>query len=217
MRKNERILNGLREKFPAAGFGLKYENAFELLTATILSAQCTDKQVNKVTKNLFRKYKGPSDLLSVPLRELEDDIRSTGFYHNKAKALRGCAKRLLNDFGGSVPGTMEELLELPGVGRKTANVVLGAVFGKEVIIVDTHVKRVSQRLGLTSSDRPETIEEELSRFLPPEGRTEVSNRLLHFGRYVCRARNPVCRGCILKEFCKTTSEGGGREEWHRKR
>ena len=183
---------------------MKYKNAFELLTATILSAQCTDKQVNKVTKNLFQKYKGPSDILSAPLGELEDDIRSTGFYHNKARALRECAKRLLNDFNGSVPGTMEKLLELPGVGRKTANVVLGAAFGKEVIIVDTHVKRVSLRLGLASSDKPETIEEELSRFLPPEERTDYSNRLLHFGRYICRARNPICRKCSLKEFCKTT-------------
>jgi endonuclease III len=180
---------------------LKYTTPFELLIATILSAQCTDKQVNVVTSTLFKKYKGPKAFLDVPIAELEADIRSTGFYKNKAKSITGCCKGLLDLYKGEVPGTMEELLKLPGVGRKTANVVLGAVFDVPGVVVDTHVKRLSMRLGLTGNEDPEKIEMDIQNLFPSERWRRFSDILIYHGREVCAAKKPKHDICQVREVC----------------
>jgi endonuclease III len=169
---------------------LEYKTPFQLLIATILSAQCTDKQVNEVTPGLFKKYRTPKDFIDAPVPELEEAIHPTGFFRNKTKSIQNCCRGLLDLYGGEVPSTMEEMLRLPGVGRKTANVVLGAVFGVPGIVVDTHVRRLSQRLGLTENEDPDKIEKEVETLLPPERWRRFSDLLIYHGREVCNARKP---------------------------
>jgi len=180
---------------------LKFKNPLELLIATILSAQCTDKQVNQVTEKLFRKYRSAEDYVKVPIEELEEDIRPTGFFRNKAKSVKGACKGLVEGFGGQVPGTMEELLKLPGVGRKTANCVLGAAFDVPGVVVDTHVKRLAQRLGLTKNTDPNKIEADLADLLPRERWRRFSDILIYHGREVCKARNPAHERCPVAHLC----------------
>ena len=193
----------LRRTYPAAGCSLDYRTPLQLLVATILSAQCTDERVNLVTKTLFKKYRTAQELARVPQEELEKDIQSTGFFRNKAKSLRGMAAAVVERHGGQVPKTMEELTELAGVGRKTANVVLGNAYGTNVgVVVDTHVTRVSNRLGLTdhASDAVR-IEQDLVQLVPQEDWTLWSHLLIHHGRAICTARKPDCTRCPLLPHC----------------
>ncbi len=187
---------------PHAGVELQYRTPFELLVATILSAQCTDERVNRVTPTLFATYPGPAQLAKATPAELETIIRQTGFFRSKAKSLIRCSQALVKQFGGKVPETMEELTSLPGIGRKTANVILGACFQKPGIIVDTHVKRVANRLDLTSHADPTKIEQDLQALLPQKDWTSGSQRLLLHGRYVCVARHPKCASCVLYAECE---------------
>ena len=180
---------------------LEYHTPFQLLISTILSAQCTDKQVNAVTKDLFEKYFSPSDFLSAPIAELEANIRSTGFFRNKAKSIKGCCKGLVDQHGGEVPSTMAELIKLPGVGRKTANCVLGAAFGVPGVVVDTHVKRLSIRLGLTENKNPDKIEKDIEKLLPEERWRRFSDILIYHGRAICNARKPNHAGCPVFRHC----------------
>ena len=184
---------------------LEYRKPLELLIATILSAQCTDRQVNQVTKSLFKKYRKAEDYLSVPIAELEKDIRPTGFYRNKAKSIKGCCRNLLDLYGGVVPSTMEELLKLPGVGRKTANCVLGAVFDVPGVVVDTHVKRLSVRLGLTDNEHPDKIERDVQKLLPEERWRRFSDLLIYHGRAICTARKPDHSRCPVFNLCPSKS------------
>ena len=196
------ILQLLKKEYPDAKCSLNYSTPFELLIATILSAQCTDARVNLVTKDLFQKYKGPKDYLKVPEEELQQDIRTTGFFRNKTKSIRGTSQKLLADFKGQVPSTMDELLILPGVARKTANVVLGNAFEiTSGVVVDTHVSRLSQRLGLTKETNPEKIEQRLMKLLPREEWISFSHRLILHGRHICKAPIPDCANCILNHLC----------------
>ena len=198
------ILAGLDHTFPDAQCALKHSNPLELLIATILSAQCTDARVNLVTQDLFRKYRAPQDYLRVPQEELETDIRSTGFFHNKAKSIRGASAMIVERFGGSVPASMEELLQLPGVARKTANVVLGVAYGKaEGIVVDTHVLRVSRRLDLSNSQAPENIERDLMQIIPRYRWISFSHQMILHGRTICKARKPLCPACPLEKTCES--------------
>jgi endonuclease III len=180
---------------------LAYRTPLELLIATILSAQCTDRQVNEVTKTLFKKYRKAEDYVRTPISELETDIRPTGFYKNKAKSLKGCCQALLDLYGGVVPSTMEELLKLPGVGRKTANCVLGAAFGVPGVVVDTHVKRLALRLGLTDHDNPDRIEMDVQKLLPEERWRRFSDILIYHGREICKARKPDHARCAIFNLC----------------
>jgi endonuclease III len=192
----------LKAEYPDARTELDWSNPLELLVATILSAQTTDVQVNRVTESLFAKYRTAEDYADSNPEELEEDIRPTGFYRNKARSLRGMANALVEKHAGEVPRTMSELVALPGVGRKTANVVLGNAFGtNEGIVVDTHVRRVSGRLGLTESSDPVTIEQELMEVVPEEDRTIFSHLLILHGRRTCKARKPDCPNCILNDIC----------------
>jgi endonuclease III len=184
---------------------LTYKSPFQLLVSTILSAQCTDKQVNMVTKDLFKKYKSPRDYVSAPIEELEADIRPTGFYKNKAKSLKGCSQGLLDLYGGEVPASMEALIKLPGVGRKTANCVLGAAFDIPGVVVDTHVKRLSLRLGLTQNENPDKIETDLQEILPKERWRRFSDLLIYHGRAVCKARKPDHGRCVISAYCPSRS------------
>ncbi|MGE5839177.1 MAG: endonuclease III [Deltaproteobacteria bacterium] len=184
---------------------LKYRNAFELLVATILSAQCTDKQVNEATKTLFKKYRKPEDFLKVPIADLEQDIRPTGFYRNKAKSLKGCSQGLVDLYRGEVPSTMDEMLKLPGVGRKTANCVLGAVFNIPGVVVDTHVKRLSLRLGLTKQEDPDKIEKDIENLLPEERWRRFSDILIYHGREVCKAKRPEHERCAVFNLCPSNA------------
>jgi endonuclease-3 len=180
---------------------LTHHSPLELLIATILSAQCTDQRVNQVTPALFKRYPTARAYAEADPTELEAIIRPTGFYKNKAKSIIACAKALSDRFGGKVPSTMDDLVTLPGVGRKTANVILGACYGKPAIVVDTHVKRVAERLGFTKSQDPDRIEEDLQRLVPIEQWTSGSQRLLLHGRYVCLARRPKCQECAIYSHC----------------
>src|SRR5512136_3002467 len=203
------ILEGLEKAYPNAQCALRHTNPLELLVATILSAQCTDERVNLVTKDLFQKYRTPRDYAEAPREVLEQDIRSTGFYHNKAKSIQGACRMILEKFGGSVPATMEELLQLPGVARKTANVVLGVAFGKaEGIVVDTHVFRVSRRLDLTHSDTPEQIERDLMQIIPRDRWISFSHQMILHGRHLCKARKPLCPACPLEKICDSRDKTG---------
>jgi endonuclease-3 len=199
------IIGRLKREYPDAKCSLNHSNAFELLIATILSAQCTDERVNIVTADLFRKYQKPQDYLNVSPRELEKDIRTTGFFRNKTRSIQGTAKMLTESFGGKVPGTIEELLELPGVARKTANVVLGNAFNvKSGIVVDTHVTRLSRRLGLTIEKQAEKIEQDLIKIVPKRDWVIFSHLLIFHGRKICRARNPACNACAVEKFCPSS-------------
>ncbi|MEJ5364868.1 MAG: endonuclease III [Desulfosoma sp.] len=196
------ILAQLETLYPDAPLELAYKNPFELLIAVILSAQCTDERVNQVTRTLFEHYPTPAALAAAPLESVEEIIRPTGFYRNKAKAVKGCAERLVLDHAGDVPKTMEALVRLPGVGRKTAAMVLGNAYGiQEGIAVDTHVLRVSQRLGIAPDKTPEAVESRLMTLVPREKWTWFSNALILHGRRVCTAKKPSCPRCGLAQWC----------------
>lgn len=203
----EEIIARLKKEYPDARTELNWSDPLQLLVATILSAQCTDVRVNKVTESLFQKYRSAKDYAEANLEELEEDIKTTGFYHSKAKSLQGMARVLLQEFGGEVPRTMEELISLPGVGRKTANVVLGNAFGiDEGIVVDTHVKRLSRRLGLTDQEDPVKIERQLMQTVPREEWTLFAHLLIFHGRRICKARKPDCPNCVLSDICPSAFE-----------
>ena len=200
-RRAARLLSALARAMPSAKVELAYGTPLELLIATILSAQCTDERVNQVTPALFKRYRRAADYAEADLAELEALIRSTGFFKSKARNIVACGRMLTERFGGKVPDTMEQLVMLPGVGRKTANVILGSYFGQPAIVVDTHVKRAANRLGLAASEEPERIELALQRLIPRDQRTSGSQRLLLHGRYVCMARKPECARCVLYSEC----------------
>ncbi len=197
-----RILRLLRKQYPDAECALNYETPVQLLVATILSAQCTDERVNIVTAELFRRYPTAADLARAPLRSLEKLVKSAGFYRNKAKNIKGCCTALVERYDGEVPQDLEALVELPGVGRKTANVVLGTAFGLATgVVVDTHVSRISRRLGLTRQKDPVKIERDLMEQLPRKEWVMYSHRVIHHGRQVCKARKADCENCKLKDVC----------------
>jgi endonuclease-3 len=198
----QKIFAALDQLFPQAQCALHYKNAFQLLVATILSAQCTDERVNKVTPGLFQKYPTPQDFAALSQPVLEEEIRSTGFFHNKAKNIIGMAKKLVTDYGGQVPRTMEEMLTLPGVARKTANVVLGTAYGIPTgIVVDTHVFRVARRLKLSNQKTPEKVEQDLLTLVPRERWISFGHQMIWFGRKICQARKPLCADCPLESIC----------------
>lgn len=198
----KKILNLLQKNYTHARTSLKHTDAFQLLIATILSAQCTDARVNKITPGLFKKYPTPEHFAQANLNELEQDIRSTGFYKNKAKNIRSASKDIVEKFSGKVPDSMEKLILLPGVARKTANVVLGNVFGKtEGIVVDTHVIRLSQRLGWTKNKTAEKIEKDLMKIIPVKYWIDLPHQLILHGRKICKACNPQCQICFLNKLC----------------
>jgi endonuclease-3 len=195
------IIRALSQEFPDASIALRFSNPLELLVATILSAQCTDIKVNQVTPSLFKKYRSATDYAEAGVADLEKQVRPTGFYRNKAKAIQKCCRELVSRFGGKVPETLDELVTLPGVGRKTANVILGNVFGIPGIVVDTHVQRVSQRIGLTKNQDPVKIEFDLMEIVPKEEWTHFSNLLIWHGRKTCVARKPLCEVCPIRRRC----------------
>ena len=198
------IIRRLKTAYPDAHCELDFSNPLQLLVATILSAQCTDKRVNLVTKSLFQKYRTARDYAAAPPAALEADIKSTGFFRNKAKSIQGACRALVEKHGGEVPRDMASLVQLPGVGRKTANVVLGNAFGlSEGIVVDTHVARLAKRLALSASSAPEKIEADLQKLVPPADWTLVSHLLIWHGRRRCGARQPDCAGCEIKSLCPT--------------
>lgn len=185
---------------------LNHENAWQLLIAVILSAQCTDARVNMVTENLFKKYDTLEKFAAADLKELEKDIHSIGFYHNKAKNIISCADALVNRFGGEVPRTLEELTSLAGVGRKTANVIRGNIYGDPSIVVDTHVKRIARKLGLTEEEDPVKVEFDLMQVIPKDHWILINIHLITLGRTICKARKPACGECFLKEVCPSAAE-----------
>ena len=195
------IIKILSKEIPDSRIALRSSNPLELLIATILSAQCTDIKVNQVTVDLFKKYRSAKDYAESNLAKLEEEIRPTGFYRNKAKSLQKCCQELVKRFGGGIPKTLEELVTLPGVGRKTANVILGNAFGIPGVVVDTHVHRVSQRIGLTKNDDPVKIEFDLMEIAPKEEWTHFSNLLVWHGRKTCAARKPLCGTCPIRNLC----------------
>ena len=197
-----KIIELLEKQYPNAKTALNYSNPLEILVATMLSAQTTDERVNIVTQKLFKKYRTPEDYANVDIKELEQDIRSTGFYHNKARNLKKCCQLLVEKYNSQVPKTMEEMLELPGVARKTANIVLYNAYGIiSGIAVDTHVRRVSQRLGLTEHDDPAKIEQDLMQITPKDKWMKLTDLLIFHGRQVCIARKPKCEICVLNKIC----------------
>lgn len=203
-RKNQarKVAELLQKEYPAAECALVHDSAFELLIATILSAQCTDERVNIVTKDLFAKYSTPAALAAAPIKQLEKLVQSTGFFRNKAKNIHGCCEKLVAEHGGEVPRSLEALVQLPGVGRKTANVVLGTAFGiASGVVVDTHVTRLSKRLGLTQQEDAVKIERDLIEQLSSDAWIEFSHRLIWHGRRVCKARKPLCGSCVLERIC----------------
>jgi endonuclease III len=209
------ILKRLDELYPAVTCALTHRDAWELLVATILSAQSTDVRVNMVTPELFRKYPSVQDFASLEPEQLEPDIRSTGFFRNKSKSVVGAARKIVNEFGGRVPENMDDLLTLPGVARKTANVVLGTWFGKaEGVVVDTHVHRISRRLELTKNDDPKRIEEDLMRIIPREKWILFSHQIIWHGRRLCIARSPKCADCLLENICHAEDKTWSTVEKH---
>ena len=198
------ILRRLEAAYPNAECALHHRNAWELLVATILSAQCTDARVNMVTPELFRKYPTPQTMAEASLPAIEEEIRSTGFYRNKAKSIVGAAKKIVSDFGGKVPKTMDELLTVPGAARKTANVVLGVAYKvAEGVVVDTHVLRLSRRLGLTKQTDPKRVEQDLMKIIPKDHWIQFSHEMIHHGRQICLARKPRCADCTLETLCNS--------------
>ena len=203
--RTKEIIRLLKRAYPNAKCSLNHSNAFELLIATILSAQCTDERVNLVTADLFRKYRKPEDYLKVSSRELEKDIRTTGFFRNKTRSIQGTARLLTEQYNGQVPNSMEELLELPGVARKTANVVLGNAFGVRAgVVVDTHVTRLSHRLSLSLEKQAEKIERDLIELVPKKDWVIFPHLLIYHGRRICRARNPACDQCVVEKLCPSS-------------
>ena len=205
--KAKKVVEALSEKFPSPKCALDYKNPFELLIATILSAQCTDKRVNMITPVLFKKYPSVEAFANADLKELENDIHSAGFYHNKAKNIIGCAQGLINMYGGVLPRTLAELTKLPGVGRKTGSCLLGNAFGMaEGIVVDTHVARLSQKIGLSDNSDPEKIEQDLMKIVEKKHWINFSHWLILQGRDICIARRPKCATCELQSFCDSFKE-----------
>jgi len=202
----KKIIKALSKEIPNSRIALKFSNSFELLIATILSAQCTDVKVNQVTEGLFKKYHSVKAYAESNLIELEEGIRPTGFYRNKARSIQKCCQELVARFGGEVPKTLEELVTLPGVGRKTANVILGNVFGIPGIVVDTHVQRLSQRIGLIKNRDPVKIEFDLMEVVPKEEWTHFSNLLVWHGRRTCTAKKPLCEQCSIRKWCDDGSK-----------
>jgi endonuclease-3 len=203
--RTREVIRRLKRVHPGAKCSLNHSNPFELLVATILSAQCTDERVNMVTADLFRKYRKPEDYLNVPARELEKDIQSTGFFRNKTKSIQGTAKKLTEQYHGEVPQTMDELLELPGVARKTANVVLGNAFDIHAgVVVDTHVTRLSHRLGFTQQKTAEKIEQDLIPIVPKKDWVIFPHLMIYHGRKICKARNPLCAECTVEKQCPSS-------------
>ena len=197
-----RIFAGLDRLFPRAECALTHSNPFQLLVATILSAQCTDERVNKVTPALFKKYPGPRDFARLEQQVLEEEIKSTGFFRNKARNIVGAARRIVDDFGGKVPESMDEMLTLPGVARKTANVVLGTGFGiASGVVVDTHVFRIARRLKLSKGKTPENVEQDLIGLIPKDRWISFGHQVIWFGRKICQARKPLCMDCPLEALC----------------
>ncbi len=195
------ILPILKQTYPKAGTALDYTNPLELLIATILSAQCTDARVNMVTRDLFKKYRSAEDWARADIREIEQDIKSCGFYHNKAVSIQGAGRKILDDFGGEVPRTMDELVTLPGVGRKTANCVIGNAYGRPAIMCDTHVIRLSRRLQLSPNSDPVKLEFDLADIVPKEDWTLFCHMLIAHGRAICKARRPECPVCPIAKHC----------------
>lgn len=196
-----KVFSALKKEYPSVKPALEYNNPFQLLIATILSAQCTDERVNIVTKTLFKKFKSPADFIKVSQEELEKEIFSTGFYRQKAKSIQACCKQLIEQYNGNVPSDFDALTKLSGVGRKTASVVAGNAFGIPAIAVDTHVKRLSNLLGFVESDNPELIEIELKKIVPVEDWINSSHWLATHGRKICIARRPKCSECIVADYC----------------
>ncbi len=197
-----KILELLEKQYPDAEIALHYANPLELLISTILSAQATDEQINAITPKLFERFKTPEDFANADVKELEQYVKSSGFYHNKAKNIQNCCKTLVEKFHSKVPQTMSELLELPGVGRKTANIVLANAFGAvEGIAVDTHVGRLAQRLGLSEKNNPDKIEQDLMQLVPKPQWMRITDLLIWHGRRVCTAKKPNCAGCVLNQIC----------------
>jgi endonuclease-3 len=197
-----KIIDLLEKEHADARIALNHSNTLELLVATMLSAQCTDERVNMVTKSLFKKYRSPEDYANADLKQLERDIKPTGFYRNKAKNLKACGKMLVEKFGSKVPRTMEEMLELPGVARKTANIVLSNAYGVvEGIAVDTHVRRLTNRLGLTDNDDPNKIEQDLMRIVPRDKWVRFTDLMIFHGRRICTAKKPKCAACVVDKLC----------------
>ena len=196
----------LRKTYPQAKIALKSANPLEMLIATILSAQCTDERVNMVTKDLFKKYTSAEDWVKADIKQIESDIKSTGFYHNKAVNIKGACTKIKEQFDGKVPGTMEELLTLPGVGRKTANVVLGNAFGIPGVVCDTHVIRLSRRLGLSENSDPVKLEFDLAEIVPKKNWMLFSDLLIFHGRNICKARKPDCANCPIEKFCPAANK-----------
>jgi endonuclease-3 len=208
MTNTKEIIRILKKEYPDAKIALRFKNTWQLLVATVLSAQCTDVRVNLVTPVLFKKYKNISDFAKADPKEFEKDIHSTGFYRNKAKSIIGSANKILSGFNARVPDTMEELTTLPGVGRKTANVILSSGFGKIAgIVVDTHVRRLSRLLGLTKNKDPERIEEDLMKLIPRRDWGVISHLLILHGRKICNARKPLCSDCRINKLCPSAFKG----------
>jgi endonuclease-3 len=203
------IIRALKKQYPEAKCALNHSNPLELLVATILSAQCTDERVNIVTADLFRKYRSCEDYMKAPQAELEKDINSVTFFRNKSKAIQGACQMLIEKYNGRLPQTLDALVKLPGVGRKTANVVLGVAFGIPTgIVVDTHVSRLSQRLKLTRNEQPEKIEADLMEIIPKNEWIDFSHRLIQHGRLVCKARKPDCENCAIEKYCPSSMLSG---------
>ena len=199
--KAKKVLDILEKEYPDAKVALNFETPLELLIATILSAQCTDERVNKTTPAIFKRFKKAKDYSEVDIQKLEGSISSINFFRNKAKNIQACCKKIVDEFRGEIPDTLEELITLPGVGRKTANIVLGSAFGKDAIAVDTHVKRVSNRIGLSFSQDPDKIEEELCKTIPQKRWTKATNLLILHGRRICTAKNPQHDVCKVRDYC----------------
>jgi len=203
-----KILDLLENEYPDAGCHLDYEDPFQLLISTLLAAQCTDERVNMVMVPMYKEYKTPGDFLKLTQGELEDKLRSINFYRNKSKSVLACCRSLVNDHNSRVPNSMNELVKLAGVGRKTANVVLGNCFSEPAIMTDTHLNRVSQRLGLTDSDKPEKIEIDLKKIIPDNRQVKYSHVIGQHGRTICKARKPLCEECVVCKLCPSCGTFG---------
>lgn len=214
MKNLSKILSLLKKHYPDAKTALHYKTPHQMLVATILSAQCTDERVNKVTPALFARYKTPKDFAEADIAELEELVRSTGFYRNKAKNIKASAQIIVEKFGGKIPKTMDELLELPGVARKTANVVLQSAYGIKVgVVVDTHIGRLSRRLGFTREKNPEKVEQDLMQLIPKKDWADLAFWLIDHGRAVCKSQKPNCGECFLSQYCPSAGKFDAKGKW----